>query len=214
MYAQLLLEELQGWGASDDEADGGAEDSGDGASASDSGDYTDAPDTDDPESDGGSSDDDDGGEGAGGEEGSSGSADSQGAEWQAVAQVLQAGGSGEGSGGAAPAAGSHGAGGGAPAALPPAEEAWVAEGEYEWWYPAVSGEAPGARGYHSAAASEDGRKVRCTGRGVAGERWPRCGRPPPANQSLAAAAGWGCPPYSATCCLLAALGLCCTQLSG
>lgn len=39
------------------------------------------------------------------------------------------------------------------------EQEWVAEGQYEWWYPEVGGEAPGARGYHSAAASEDGRQI-------------------------------------------------------
>ncbi len=39
------------------------------------------------------------------------------------------------------------------------EEDWETTG-LEWWYPPVQGEAPGARGYHSAAVSEDGKKVR------------------------------------------------------
>lgn len=38
------------------------------------------------------------------------------------------------------------------------EEDWEVA-EWEWWYPPVQGEAPGARGYHSAAVSEDGKKV-------------------------------------------------------
>ena len=33
------------------------------------------------------------------------------------------------------------------------------DAELEWWYPEVSGEPPGSRGYHSAAVSEDGLKV-------------------------------------------------------
>lgn len=36
----------------------------------------------------------------------------------------------------------------------------LADEELEWVYPRVSGEPPGPRGYHSAAASEDGSKVR------------------------------------------------------
>ncbi|PRW57948.1 kelch repeat [Chlorella sorokiniana] len=39
------------------------------------------------------------------------------------------------------------------------EDASLANEELEWFYPRVSGEAPGARGYHSAAASEDGTKL-------------------------------------------------------
>lgn len=33
------------------------------------------------------------------------------------------------------------------------------DAELEWFYPAVSGEPPGSRGYHSAAVSEDGLKI-------------------------------------------------------
>ncbi|KAL4434043.1 hypothetical protein ABPG75_000484 [Micractinium tetrahymenae] len=40
----------------------------------------------------------------------------------------------------------------------PEEEDWEAA-EWEWWYPPVQGEPPGARGYHSAAVSEDGKKI-------------------------------------------------------
>ena len=67
------------------------------------------------------------------------------------------------------------------------EQEWVAEGQYEWWYPEVGGEAPGARGYHSAAASEDGRQVGL-GRGRlfgAAGLLPRRPGPP------CAVAGWG-----------------------
>lgn len=52
-----------------------------------------------------------------------------------------------------------------PAQLPPAQQAQQEEEEnfgaveMEWWYPEVQGEAPGGRGYHSAAVSEDGSKV-------------------------------------------------------
>ncbi|KAL4446842.1 hypothetical protein ABPG77_008086 [Micractinium sp. CCAP 211/92] len=42
------------------------------------------------------------------------------------------------------------------------EEEWETTG-LEWWYPPVRGEAPGARGYHSAAVSEDGKKIYCFG---------------------------------------------------
>lgn len=39
------------------------------------------------------------------------------------------------------------------------EDAALADEELEWYYPRVSGDPPGARGYHSTAASEDGSKV-------------------------------------------------------
>lgn len=39
------------------------------------------------------------------------------------------------------------------------EEELRGDEEWEWVYPRTSGEAPGARGYHSAAVSEDGMQV-------------------------------------------------------
>lgn len=39
------------------------------------------------------------------------------------------------------------------------EDAALADEELEWYYPRVSGDPPGARGYHSTAASEDGSKL-------------------------------------------------------